>query len=656
MSEQKKNIIIGTAGHVDHGKTCLVKALTGTDTDRLAEEKKRGITIELGFARLDFGDGRQAAMIDVPGHERFIKNMLAGAGGVDYAMLVIAADEGVMPQTREHLGILTLLGIRRGLVVITKSDLVDGEWLEAVREEAAELVAGTFLAEGPMLTVSARTGQGIEELKACLSKELEGLEPRPAQGPFRLPIDRVFTMEGFGTVVTGTLLQGRALEGQEAMVYPQGLPVRLRGLQVHGQPVTEALAGQRVAINLAGVRKDELKRGQVLAAAGFLTASLMLDVRLRVLADAQRMIESGSRLHVHLGSQEALGKAVLLDREVLAPGESGYAQLRFEEPVAVKRGDPFVVRFFSPVETIGGGEVLEPLPAKHKAGDKQALAGLAVKESGDELERFYQHCLEGGWRLTSREETAARLDLRPERVERLAGQLLREGRLFGLAPGLWLSRPAFDSLSLEMERLMEEYHAAEPLSPGLSREVARQKLLGRLSASRSAAKWDKAAADALLTLLAEQGKLRLDGQGSAQILALRDFRPAYSAGQRALREKLLMEYQEAGLEAPWLDEVYQRHGARPKEKEACRQVLEALLNEGLLIRIDGQMLVSRAAYEAAARAAAAAFQAKSELSLADFRDMWATSRKYALAILEAWDARKITKKVNDVRILIGSLE
>ncbi|MEA4892307.1 MAG: selenocysteine-specific translation elongation factor [Peptococcaceae bacterium] len=651
MEEKKtvKDFIIGTAGHVDHGKTQLVKALTGTDTDRLAEEKRRGITIELGFAHLTFADGSGAAIIDVPGHERFIKNMLAGAGGIDYALLVVAADEGVMPQTREHLGILTLLGIQHGMTVITKTDLVDKEWLEEVKLDVGRLIKDTFLAAGPMLTVSALTGRGVGELKDRLQKELSSLEPRPPRGPFRLPVDRVFSMEGFGTVVTGTLIQGSVREGQQAMIYPEGTPFRVRGLQVNNRPAEEAWAGQRVAVNLAGVKKDRLERGQVLAAPGFLESSLMLDVRLKVLPDSRRIIESGSRLHFYHGSRVALCKAVLLDRPSLAPGESCYAQLRLQEPIAAKRGDPFVVRFYSPVDTIGGGRILEPCAQKHKAGDPRVLAGLAVKEGGSHKERLFQYCEEKGGQLAEKEEAARRLELSSAEVEQLAGELLAEGRIYSLAQGIWLSARAYESLFRGLKRLLEEYHAAEPLSPGLSREIARQKLFGRKAAPQAADKQEKALGESLFKLMTEQGLIRQEGR----LLALEEFRPTYTRRRQAIREELLALYREKGLEAPWLEELY---AAKGKEEEDYRQVLEAMLAQGELVRVDSRMVISRQAYETAKQAAAGAFRQQSRLTLADFRDLWGTSRKYALALLEFWDGQKITKKTGEARVLTGSLE
>ena len=370
LSSMKRHIIIGTAGHIDHGKTWLVKALTGTDTDRLAEEKKRGITIENGFAFLKLPNGEEAGIIDVPGHEKFIKNMLAGAGGIHIAMLVIAADEGVMPQTREHLDILSLLGIRRGVVVITKGDL---EWKPGLREEIQMFVAGTFLEKAAVVVTSAVDGRGIEDLRRilwqmCLEETQGGdyAQRNASVNSFRLPIDRVFSLKGFGTIVTGTLLDGALDMDSSAMLYPKAQLVKVRGIQVHGQNVSRAFPGQRVAMNLAGIGKEEISRGEILAAADSMESTMMADVKLRLLKSGHRSLKSGARVHLYHGAAELISKVILLDREVMKPGEEAVVQLRMEQQTAMKAGDHFVIRFYSPVETIGGGVVENPNALKRK--------------------------------------------------------------------------------------------------------------------------------------------------------------------------------------------------------------------------------------------------------------------------------------------------
>lgn len=388
--EEKRYRIIGTAGHIDHGKTWLVKALTGTDTDRLAEEKRRGITIENGFAFLKFPDGKEAGIIDVPGHEKFIKNMLAGAGGIDIAMVVIAVDEGVMPQTREHLAILSLLGIRKGVLVLTKGDL---EWKKGLDQEIREFAEGTFLENADVIVTSAVDGRGIEELRRVLwklctaGKNMGNQKPSQKEGDsctgrmgtkasaFRLPIDRVFSLKGFGTVVTGTLLDGSLGLNYDAMLYPRAERVKIRGIQVHGQEVSEAVPGQRVAVNLPGIGKEQISRGEILAAAGSMEGTMIADVRLQLLKSGQRTLKSGTRVHLYHGAAELVCKIILFGRAVLKPGEEAIVQLRMEQVTAMKAGDHFVIRFYSPVETIGGGVVLNPNGVKRK---KRQNADAAV--------------------------------------------------------------------------------------------------------------------------------------------------------------------------------------------------------------------------------------------------------------------------------------
>ena len=401
--EEKRYRIIGTAGHIDHGKTWLVKALTGTDTDRLAEEKRRGITIENGFAFLKFPDGREAGIIDVPGHERFIKNMLAGAGGIDIAMVVIAVDEGVMPQTREHLAILSLLGIRKGVIVLTKGDL---EWKKGLDQEIREFAEGTFLENADVVVTSAVDGRGSEELRRVLWKlctagkttgnqNLSRNESDSCTGrmgtkasAFRLPIDRVFSLKGFGTVVTGTLLDGSLGLNYDAMLYPRAERVKIRGIQVHGQEVSEAAPGQRVAVNLPGIGKEHISRGEILAAAGSMEGTMIADVRLQLLKSGQRTLKSGTRVHLYHGAAELVCKIILFDRAVLKPGEEAIVQLRMEQVTAMKAGDHFVIRFYSPVETIGGGVVLNPNGVKRKKGQ---TADAAVRYACTGKERKKAH-------------------------------------------------------------------------------------------------------------------------------------------------------------------------------------------------------------------------------------------------------------------------
>ena len=631
-----KHVIIGTAGHVDHGKTLLVKALTGIDTDRLVEEKKRGITIELGFAHLDFDDGTQAGIVDVPGHEKFIKNMLAGAGGIDLAMLVVAADEGFMPQTVEHLGILSLLGIQDGLVVITKADMVDPEWVEMVKDDVAAQVEGTFLEGKPVFTVSAYTGQGIAELREALKQLVHKASEKNLRTPFRLPIDRVFSVDGFGTVVTGTLIEGSVSEGDMAEILPTGVEARVRNLQVHGKDVDTAFAGQRVAVNLAGIRKADLTRGDTIAKPGSVKVSLMLDVRLQNLKNSQRTILNNSQVHLYHGSAVRLAKVVLLDRDALQPGENCYAQLRMTEEIAAKPGDRFVIRFFSPLETIGGGVVLDDCPHRHKRNDPHVLEILAIKEGGSGDEKLMQTVVEYGHSLPTLEKLASQLNRETEELKEELDALCQGGKLLEPLPGRYLSGTVFDKLWDTCRSLLEQYHKQNPLHAGMKVAELRQKLFKAT---------DQASADAILAAMAQEGKIK----AVSDRYALADFSVHLTKRQNNIREKLLQIYRKAGLEVPGLDEVYASFP--PNEQGDCKQVVESMVTGGELVLLTPQLCIHRQVYDDICEKTKAFMAEHPELTLAEFRDLLGTSRKYALAVLEYYDKNKILKKDGDIRRL-----
>ena len=627
------NIIIGTAGHVDHGKTNLIRALTGIETDRLAEEKKRGITIELGFAWLDLPDGSRAGIVDVPGHERFIANMLAGAGGIDLALLIIAADEGVMPQTVEHLHILSLLGIDRGIVVITKCDLVDEDWLMLVREDVSEFLQGTFLQDAPIHTVSAHTGAGIDDLRLEIARLAASLPGKRSDSTFRLSADRVFTMEGFGTVITGTLIDGTLQSGSDVMIYPAGTPARVRGIQVHGQPSDSAGAGQRVAVNLAGIKKNEIERGDVLAPAGSLSRSMMLDVRLSVLSDSPFDIKSGSRVHFYHGARTTLCKVILLDKDLLSPGQSGYAQLRFEEEVSLKPGDRFVIRFYSPLLTIGGGIVLDPAPRKHKRMDNDVLAGLRIRETGTFLERLARILEEESGAFQTIDRFALRLGAPVAKLRQNAGKLSDAGTLLDIGGDVWLHKSYVALILGRLTALLESFHKENPLKGGMRREELRARLLPNAPMT---------CADALLDHFLQTGVLKSE-EG---LLALKSFEVQFSAEQSALTDKIEVAYREAGASPPSTDDLVRSLG---KTKEANR-VLSALIANGTLVRLDAQILMHRETVAEAESFVREQIEGGGEISLGAFRDRMGTSRKFAIALLELFDRNKITKKVGDVRV------
>jgi len=629
-----KHVIIGTAGHVDHGKTLLVKALTGIDTDRLQEEKKRGITIELGFAHLDWEDGTQAGIVDVPGHEKFIKNMLAGAGGIDLAMLVVAADEGFMPQTVEHLGILSLLGIKEGLVVITKADTVDPEWVDMIREDVKEQVKGTFLENKPIMAVSAYTGEGIPELREHLRNLVQQTGEKSLRTPFRLPVDRVFSVEGFGTVVTGTLIEGSMSEDEIAELVPSGLTAKIRNLQVHGKDVTTAYAGQRVAVNLAGLKKSDIQRGDAVAKPGTVHVGQMLDVRLQNLKGSQRVILNNSQVHFYHGSSVLLAKVVLLDRDKLEPGDSCYAQVRFTDNIAAKAGDRFVIRFYSPLETIGGGVVLEDAPLRHKRGDKAVLEALKIKESGSGDQKVIQTIAEEGIALPDCKKLAARLAMDEGELQHELEQLVSRGKALEILPGRYLASSVLDKQWDNCQKLLSDYHGKNPLHAGMRLAELRQKLFP---------KTDLPVADGILRELQAEGKIKR----VADRYALQEFEVKLTKRQNAFKDKLMKIYRDAGLEAPSTDEVWPMF--QPKEKDEAKQVLESLVSGGQLVMLSPQIVVYKDVYAALLTTLKEWFAQHETVTLAEYRDKMNTSRKYALAALEYFDRNHMTKKDGDFR-------
>lgn len=629
-----KHIVIGTAGHVDHGKTCLTRALTGVDTDRLKEEQKRGITIEIGFAQLTLPNGQTASIIDVPGHEKFIRNMLVGAAGMDVVLMVIAADEGFMPQTREHLGILSLLGVQNGIIVVTKADMVEPEWLEAIEEEAREDVQGTFLQDAPIIAVSSYTGQGIQELKQLVVDLVEGAEQRNQDRPFRLPVDRLFSVDGFGTVVTGTLVEGSLALGDEVCIYPGEKKARVRGLQNHDQSAQRVSAGMRVAVNLSGVDKADLKRGDTLAKPGSMLLSQQMDVQLSMLKDAPYPIKNDSRLHFHHGSRELVCKCVLLGRDTLEAGETGFAQLRFTEPVAAKNGDHFVVRFFSPTVTVGGGVLLNVAPQRHKRNDPKILEGLAARASGSSERQVVQALRDAGVSMLKRAELAKAAGLTEGELDEPLAQLLDEGRAVDLG-GRYMDHDAVEGLWDKTVQLLSAYHKAQPLQPGMNRGEFRGKLLPRAPA---------ASVDALVDYLAQHRGLRLEGP----TIALPDFQVVWNTFYTELRRQIDGIYGKAGLTTDNLDDILAGFG---KKQDGARQVVQRLLYDGDLVALTPQILVCRAAYDHALQTLYGLFEGKPELTLGEARDALGVSRKYALALLEYWDSAGITRKTGDLRTL-----
>lgn len=629
-----KHVIIGTAGHVDHGKTCLIKALTGIDTDRLKEEKKRGITIELGFAYLDFDDGQRVGVIDVPGHEKFVKNMLAGAGGMDLAMLVVAADEGIMPQTVEHLDILSILGIQSGVVVITKCDLVEPEFLELVEEEITELLEGTFLENAPVVPVSVYENQGLETLKGVLKELCDGLPKRSDAGYFRLPIDRIFTLKGFGTVVTGTLMEGKMKKDQEVVLYPENVPVKIRSIQVHSQQEETAWAGQRAAVNLPDRKKEEISRGDVLASKNSLYPTRMLDVKVEVLRHTERVIQTGSRVHIYHGTKELLGKIVLMDAKELKSGEKGYAQLRLEEEIVARKGDRFVLRFYSPVETIGGGSILDACPRKHRRNDPKILEGFRIKEAGTEEERLELSVWEHWGHFYTLQELTSRSSLDRSKVKNAAKNLIESKKLVPLTDEVYLHREELASYEARAVRFLDEFHKSYPLKEGMGIEEFRSRLLlGENSRF----------ADALLELMKKDKILKEQNR----CISKYRFKVVIKEDEDAMIREITRYYLEVGY-APLTTELYLKEHRSQKKFQA---VFHSLLNKKVIIRLDGQYCIHRDYYEKAKEAFRAMAEEKPVVILGEYRDYLGCSRKIAVALLEYFDKNGFTRKTEEGRIL-----
>ena len=634
-----KNIIVGTAGHVDHGKTCLIKALTGTDCDRLKEEKKRGITIENGFADMQSGD-YNISIIDVPGHEKFIKNMLMGIGGIDMVLLVIALDEGVMPQTVEHFRILDMLDIRKGIIVYTKRDAVsDEEWADLVKEDAHDLVKGTFMEGAPEIEVSSFDGYNIEELKELIVSSIdESILKNDSDILFRLPVDRVFTIDGFGTVVTGTLMEGSIHPGDEVMVYPEERLTRVRNLQVHNEAVTEALAGQRTAINLQGMKKEEMERGCVLARPGSLEPTKLLDVRMELFKDTERTVLNGSRVHFYSGSSQSVAKVVLLDRDALEKGDSCYCQLRLEEPVAVRRNDRFIIRFFSPLITIGGGRILETAPSKHKRFSEAVVKDLEIKDRGTDKEIMELVIREKSRYFPDLISLSLKLNLPPQRTGELTEEILEDGRIFRVRKDSFIHRDLLEKAEEDTDEILSEYHRLNRMSEGMAKAEFTSRLSDMLRIG------DRKDCDDIIRLM--NGQCFIKDTGNC--ISLFDFRVEESPEMKKMKERILKVYKEAAYEMPAVDNVV----GGEKDKKNAVHIIDALCAEGSLVRLDHQYLIDRGHFEKALRGLKEHISENGKITLAEFRDMLGTSRKYAMAILDYLDREKITGKVDDHRILL----
>ncbi|MDR2166486.1 MAG: selenocysteine-specific translation elongation factor [Clostridiales bacterium] len=634
----KNNAIIGTAGHVDHGKTLLIKALTGMDTDRLKEEKKRGITIELGFAHLTLPNGEKAGIVDVPGHEKFVRNMLAGAGSIDLAMLVIAADEGIMPQTREHLAILGLLGIERGLIVLNKIDLVESEWLELMTLEIEEELATGFLKNAPIMPVSAHSGAGIEALRQKIFEMLADSPPKRVNAPFRMPIDRVFTMEGFGTVATGTLIEGALALGDDVEIFPGGLMAKARRIQVHGAEAGRVEAGQRVAVNLAGLKVSDLRRGDWAAAPASLINSYRLDVVVEIDKDMNREIKNNSKLHFHHGTGDVLCNLLLLDKTVLKAGQRAYGQLRLAEPVAARPGDRFVLRFYSPMETIGGGIILDPVAGRMKRHESATLERFAALEKGSLPEKIEAIFAGRSAEFPLAENIARRHFHLEAAFGEALKQLIVSGILIDLG-GQIIHRVYLESLGDKAKSILKDYHKMNPLQEGMTIKDLASRILPRQPQNLA-----ERAASAIIAA----GMVKKSGQ----FAALNDFAVETTADHAKIKARLLEIYTSAGFAPPDKAHVAAQFATSAKERRAFEQMFAALVAAGDLVAITPQIHLHKSHYNAAFAQFADMAAKAPEVLTKDFRDALNTSRKFAMAILEYFDKAGLTKMTGEGRILL----
>lgn len=614
-------VIMGTAGHIDHGKSQLVKALTGTDPDRLKEEKERGITIDLGFADLVFPGGLTIGIVDVPGHERLVRNMLAGAGGMDFVLLVIAADEGIMPQSREHLNICGLLKIRTGLVALTKTDLVEPDWLELVAEEVAGFVRGTFLDGARVLPVSSKTGEGMEALKAAISEVASSVEPKPVEGLFRLPVDRVFTLKGFGTVTTGTVVSGTVGDGETIEILPSGMKAKLRGLHSHGKAVSNVYAGQRAALNLQGVEKEDLARGDVLVSAGRFAPTRTLDVKIQMLPSAPAL-KNRSLVHFHLGTSETIARVVLYGAEKLGPEDSSFCQVRLDAPVVAQSGDRFIIRRFSPLETIGGGVVLDPSPSRRRKRD--GTADLEVFETGTVQEKIAVKAGKSSLQGMPRASVEGWLKEEVTVIRDAIDKLIKDGVL-GQFDDVLMHDDAREKLKAAVLERLEKFHALHPLKNGIPKEELRTVL--------------RVMNRAFARIVEGMPEVVVD----RDILRLRSFKASVSDEDR----KMIIESLERGAFQPPSPGDMAREIS--SDAKSVSDILKLMHIEGAAARINDSLYMSRKHYDRMLGMLKEFFSNKHEMTVAEFRDLLGTTRKYALPYLEYLDSNNITLRVGDVR-------
>ncbi|HXW69759.1 MAG TPA: selenocysteine-specific translation elongation factor, partial [Dissulfurispiraceae bacterium] len=619
-----KSIILGTAGHIDHGKSSLVKALTGIDPDRLKEEKERGITIDLGFASIIYSDDLTVGIVDVPGHERLIKNMLAGAGGVDVVLMAIAADEGIMPQTREHLAICELLKIKDGIIALTKADLVDQDWLRLVTDDVRGFVKGTFLERAEILPVSAKTGLHIDTLKSLIRDIALKVQPKRTGGLFRMPVDRVFTLKGFGTVVTGTALSGAITLDSPVKILPEKFSTRVRGLQIHGRSTEKAYAGQRIGINLQGIDRESLKRGDVVVDSDKLLPTRTLDAELEMLKNAS-VIKSRDRVHFYAGTSETIARIIVYNGEEARPGVSCYCQFRLEDPVVVLSGDRYIIRSFSPLETIGGGKILDPSPVRRKKST--GIEDLVVFKDGSLKDKVDMKVRRSRLRGVSMGEITGWVQGEITEIESAITQLLKEGVLVR-SHNLLFHKDGFYAFREKVISEVGRFHKENPLKQGVPKEELRDRV-------RVGLKEDEKFFDGLVAMIND---LTID----KDMIRLTGFSVALSNAEEGTKQKIVATLDKEGFHPPLKNDLARQLSIKEKE---LNDLLMLLTKDDLLVRISDSIYITKVQYDTMIGLLKKFYAKKSEMSIAEFRDMLGTTRKYALPFVEYLDSRKITLRV-----------
>lgn len=632
-----KQIVLGTAGHVDHGKTSLVKALTGIDTDRLAEEKRRGITIELGFAAIELPNGQRVGIVDVPGHEKFVKNMVAGATGIDIVAMIIAADEGVMPQTREHLDICSLLSVKHGMVVITKIDMVDEEWLELVCDDIGAFLQGTFLEDAPMVQVSSVTGQGLDEFKATLDEICKKIPEAPPSGLFRLPVDRVFSMHGFGTVITGTLVSGKVSVSDQIMLYPSGVKSKVRGIQVHNNSVDQARSGMRTAINFQGLEKQSVNRGDVLAGQTSLFTSYMVDVQLNALKSLHKPIKNRQRVRFHTGTSEIMGNVVLLDVDELLPGQSALAQMRLDTPVALVKDDSFVIRSYSPINTIAGGPILNPIPSKHKTGRKNVIKHLETLLIAEPEQLVDLLAASSGYLGASFAQLLVMTNLSHKKLADVCGKLLSNKTLLTMdrEARIYIHKNLLQDLEQKASKFLEAYHKANPLKNGMPKEELKSKFPPVLTPK---------AFHLLLEIMTAKKTAALE----EDTVRLASHLVSLGQDQAEIRKKIARTYREGALMPPYFKEAAKALSVDPAW---AKDVLMHMVNENAIIKVKEDLYFDADAVLDLKQRLVEFLKANGEITTPQFKEMTKASRKYVIPLLEYFDSNKVTLRIGDNRKL-----